>query len=138
MNKILFLIEKYKWILILAGVAGISIFYSIFNPYKDDFLPKCAFHTLTGYQCPGCGSQRAIHNLLHLKIYQAIKENMLLILSIPYLLIGAYFDIFKPKTQKSFKLQKILFGLPAIWIVFFIIIIYWIVRNLEFYKNIFK
>lgn len=138
MNKFLTFIEKYKWVLILIGVIGISIFYSIFDPYKDDFLPKCSFYTVTGYQCPGCGSQRAIHNLLQFKIYNAIKENLLFVIAIPYLILGAYFDIFNPKNIRALKIQKFFFGLPAIWTVFFLIIIYWIIRNFDFYKNLFS
>jgi hypothetical protein len=67
-------------------IAG-SVIYFNYNPVESFFFPKCPFLTLTGYKCPGCGSQRAIHALLHLDIRSAFQHNALLIISIPYILL---------------------------------------------------
>ena len=40
--------------------------YSVFDPLKSSFFPSCPFKSVTGLDCPGCGSQRAIYELLHL------------------------------------------------------------------------
>lgn len=34
-------------------------------------LPQCAFHTLTGLSCPGCGGTRAVRALLQGKLLQS-------------------------------------------------------------------
>ena len=48
---------------LLAVMAGVV--YFTFDPAQEAYFPRCTFLTLTGYQCPGCGSQRALHALLH-------------------------------------------------------------------------
>lgn len=63
------------------------LIYSYFDPESSILFPKCPWLSLTGTQCPGCGSQRAIHALLHGDIVSAWHYNALLILSIPYIII---------------------------------------------------
>jgi len=41
------------------------------------FLP-CLFQRATGWYCPGCGSQRAVHALLHGRVGEALSHNLLL------------------------------------------------------------
>ncbi|MFZ1686189.1 MAG: DUF2752 domain-containing protein [Flavobacteriales bacterium] len=55
------------------------------DPEKGGY-PGCLFRSLTGLLCPGCGSQRALHDLLHLNVSGAFGHNALLVLSIPLLL----------------------------------------------------
>lgn len=135
--KTLNFIVKFKWIFILIIIIFIGIFYKITNPYEVKFLPKCAFFTFTGYQCPGCGSQRALHDLLNFKILEALKENSLLVLSLPYIFFGAYLDLKKEKPQKLQKIQSKLYQDKALIVVFFIILFFWIFRNFNFYHQIF-
>ncbi len=85
---------------------------------------------LTGFQCPGCGSQRAIHSLLNLDFHTAFQHNALLLISIPYIILGSVFELIKAPTQRSLKIRKILFGQKAIWLIFTIIILFWILRNI--------
>ncbi len=119
-----------KWMLISISFVAFYFIYSYFNPYKVDFFPKCPFLYLTGYKCPGCGSQRAIHYLFNFDINHAFKENMLLVISIPYLILGAYFDSIKVKTEKQLRVRKFLFGQKAIMVILFIVISFWILRNI--------
>lgn len=37
----------------------------------------CPFHALTGLLCPGCGSLRAMHDLLNLRVADAFAHNAL-------------------------------------------------------------
>src|SRR5690606_2629375 len=48
----------------LAGVLAVVGFYGLVDP-ATGILPSCPFYTLTHWYCPGCGSQRALHALLH-------------------------------------------------------------------------
>ena len=50
------------------------------DPEYSAFIPKCPFRWFTGLDCPACGSQRAIHQLLHLNIKGAFGYNPFLIL----------------------------------------------------------
>jgi len=105
--------------------------YLFFDPASNVFFPKCPFYMATGYKCPGCGSQRAIHYLLNFNVKYAFYENALLVISIPYLLLGYLFSLLKNPNLKVLKWRKILYGKNAIIIVLFTIIIYWIFRNIN-------
>ncbi len=50
-------------------------------------LLRCPIHLLTGYSCPGCGSQRAMLCLLHLDIPGAIRSNYILLPALIYLVM---------------------------------------------------
>lgn len=67
---------------VLGVWAGLLFF---FDPeHNESFLP-CPFHWLTGLFCPGCGAQRAVHDLLHGSIAEAASHNAALVISIPLL-----------------------------------------------------
>ena len=66
----------------LATLAvGAVLFF--FNPATTWFLPSCTFHRLTGLYCPGCGSTRALHCLLHGEFREALRDNALVVLALP-------------------------------------------------------
>jgi len=121
-----------KWSIAFAVITGLAILFKLYNPLQSELFPKCPFRAITGYRCPGCGSQTAIHYLLNLDIKSAAHANFLLILSIPYLLAGFIFDLIKRPSQKILNWRKNLFGPKAIYVVLAIIISFWIVRNLGF------
>lgn len=56
-----------------------------FDPNQYHFYPTCIFHQATGLLCPGCGSLRAIHQLLHGHLVTAFRFNPLLVVSMPAL-----------------------------------------------------
>ena len=65
--------------------AGLGIFYFAADPSTFRWMPKCAVYHLTGYQCPGCGSQRALHALLHGQLTEAWDFNALFVAALPLL-----------------------------------------------------
>lgn len=119
-----------KLILLLVAVAGLIFVYKNFDPsINTNFFPKCPVKQLTGYECSGCGSQRAIHQMLNLNIRDAFFLNPLLIISIPYLLLGFVLENVS-LSEKLLRIRKALYGPIAIWIVLGIVILFWIGRNL--------
>ena len=76
--------------LLAAGVAlilGGTVLY-FFDPATAGFYPACLFRLVTGIPCPGCGSLRAMHQLLHGHFAAAFALNPLLVLG---LLVAAAF-----------------------------------------------
>lgn len=130
MKKIISLFNSYKWFFLLIVVLILLVVYKFFNPYDVNFYPKCLFYATTGYKCPGCGSQRAIHYLLNLDIKNALKENFLMVISIPYLIFGAITDFYRNKYNFFRTVNEKFYSNKAVWVVFLIIVIYWVVRNL--------
>ena len=117
--------------LLLISAAGLVlvaliVVYGVFDPTSVPF-PRCPFLLLTGLECPGCGSQRAIHSLLHLDIVSAWRYNALMVISIPIviLLLIAQFNRERyPKFYNRLNSKLMIRG------AFLIIIIWWIGRNL--------
>lgn len=115
-------------------IAGISIgllllLYAMVDPAKSHWFPKCPFLWLTGYQCPGCGSQRAIHQLLQGNLNTAFAYNPLMVIALPYLFLGVLFEIPTFKNQ-YLTVQRFLFGYKTIRLIFVLIISFWILRNI--------
>lgn len=67
----------------LAFVAAVSVLFE-FNPSTHAFYPRCLLYTSTGILCPGCGSLRAFHQLLHGHLLTALRCNALLVMSLPF------------------------------------------------------
>lgn len=103
------------------------IFY-VFDPEQTLFFPPCPFLVLTGYQCPGCGTQRAIHDLLHFNFLDAFRHNALILFLIPYIIMGFYLEILNGKKRLP-RLEQFFFGKWAARIVIGIILLYWLLRN---------
>jgi Protein of unknown function (DUF2752) len=115
--------------LALIGVAGLAIIYYRFNPAKYSFFPKCPFHSLTGLNCPGCGSQRAFYFLLHGNIAGALRENLLLVISIPFLAVHFFYKIKSLVLNKDYRWGVIYHPLTP-KVIFVIVMVFWIVRNI--------
>lgn len=120
----------FKWSIAIFLVTTLAILYRTYNPSGNVYFPKCPFRVLSGLKCPGCGSQRAVHYLLNFDVFNAIKENVILVLSIPYVLAGFVFDSLKEPNGNILKWRIILFGQKAIYVILTIVIAFWILRNI--------
>lgn len=117
--------------LLVILVLFLGFIYYRFNPLEYNFFPKCPFRQATGLECAGCGSQRAIHNLLHLNILGAFNENPLLVLSLPYIFVALILDLPKNKQNPTLlKWRNRLLGMKAIYFWLIIVIVFWIGRNI--------
>ena len=56
------------------GSLGVAMLYT-FDPRNPGTYPICPFLGLTGYHCPGCGTLRALHQLLHGNVIGAMGYN---------------------------------------------------------------
>ena len=81
---------RRRWLLLvaLAVTAGLFLLYRV-APTEGSFYPRCLFHTATGLHCPGCGTTRCLHALLHGQLRQAFAYNALVLLALPFLLFWA-------------------------------------------------
>lgn len=125
---------KLAGILKLSVIVLFSIAFALFlyfnKPGETIIFPHCPFHTLTGFFCPGCGSLRAIHELLHGRIVSALDLNPLMVISIPFL--GYAFLSYSLFLTRGKRLPQIIKRPVWIWLILSIIIIFWVLRNLPF------
>lgn len=116
-----------KWIFVVI-ILLITGYYFFLNPYEQEyFFISCPFYKITGYQCSGCGSQRAFHEILHLNFKEAFHQNALVLLGIPYFSLIFFTSFFQ---EKFAKLRQVLIGKKTILILFIIVILFGIFRNL--------
>ena len=116
--------KNWIFVVIILVVVG---YYFLLNPYEQEyFFISCPFYQISGYQCPGCGSQRAFHELLHLRIFEAIKQNVLFVLAIPYVLLIFYTSFHQEKYR---KLRQMLMGNKTLLILLVVAILFGIFRN---------
>ena len=66
-----------------AAVATAAVLLTFDPTAADSALPPCPFHWATGLFCPGCGSTRTLHALLHGDLATAMSMNPLMVLSLP-------------------------------------------------------
>jgi len=118
--------------LILLFLGGLFYLYSFYNPSEHSFFVPCPFKYATGYHCPGCGSQRAIHQLLHLNIGAAFRLNPLLILSLPLLFMGLGIKVWNYIFETKHRV-KLFYSNLFIYTFFIITILFWVLRNIPFY-----
>lgn len=83
--------RHYLWLGLAGGFAA-AVYFAL-DPAAHGWMPKCLFHTLTGYECPGCGSQRMLHALLHGDLAGAWRFNAFLLCSLPLLALYVYADL---------------------------------------------
>jgi len=114
--------------LLLIGLALVGvIIYGMFDPAQVTWFPRCPFLSLTGYRCPGCGSQRAIHALLHGDLATAWHYNAALVTSIPFIIALIVAEILRTRRPRLYALLN---SRPIIILVFTLLLAWWLLRNL--------
>ncbi|MDE7080990.1 MAG: DUF2752 domain-containing protein [Muribaculaceae bacterium] len=109
-------------------IAVIIVLWKV-NPVEAVWMPKCVVHSLTGWQCPGCGITRALHAALHGHFAEAIRYNYFLLLSLPYLLAVATVS-WIPALRRRRRLHRVVLG-PELAVSYVVLFAIWfVVRNL--------
>jgi Protein of unknown function (DUF2752). len=101
-----------------------------------EMVPRCAFKQFTGINCLTCGGTRSIQSLFRGDFIRAFKYNPLLIIFLILLIIG-YLYFLLNAIRKNFKPIKIDIGNKFIAIFITTIILFVVIRNFDFYKQIF-
>lgn len=122
------LVNYLLWLLIIATFL-LFLNYIVF----DSFYFKCIFRTLTGFDCPTCGMQRSIIALFSGEINKAFWHNPYLTLMLPYfatLILTSFlnWDIVQ-------NAKKILSHPITIATLVILMIAWWMIRNLSFWKE---
>jgi len=118
--------------LISIAVVVLSLLYFFYPASKNSFHPSCIFRTITGLNCPGCGSQRAISSILKGDIPQAAAYNILLLISLPFIIYSAVVAIINAFTAKQVQ-QTLFYKNWFIKTVFIVVVLFWILRNIPIY-----
>lgn len=112
---------------LVAGVVALLVFYATVDPSTSRYVPRCLFHALTGLECPGCGSQRALHALLMGDFRGAWHYNALVVAGIIPVALYLYAEFTRIRHPRLYALLN---SMPAIVIAGIVIVAWGIGRNL--------
>ena len=115
------------WLLLIAG----SIYLYVFEPGRSGFFPPCMFRALTGFTCPGCGTTRALHQIVHGHLFAAFMLNPLLLIALPFLVYA--FLRYSAIVMQGCVPAKNSLHPRYIYAIFFVVTSFWIFRNTPFY-----
>lgn len=110
--------DRLFYILLGIGAIAVLALLCFFDPSTSAIFPPCPTNALTSLYCPGCGTLRAMHALLHGDVKEALSQNILAVIFTPILPAIYFFP-------KYFKKPIV----PAAMLVIFIL--YAILRNTE-------
>ena len=109
----------------IAAAAGAVVYFTL-DPATCAVFPRCPFYVLTGLKCPGCGSQRALHCLLHMDVIGAMRHNFMLVASLPLLALLAIGELLRKRRPAFYAaLNNARLALTA----FVVVALWWIGRN---------
>lgn len=112
----------------IASAALAVVTLRVFDPATSGVFPPCPMRYLTGWYCPGCGSLRAIHQLLLGNLRAAWAMNPLTVVLIPFLTYGlashALFEI------RGRGLPRMFLPAVSIRVLCAVILLFGMARNL--------
>jgi hypothetical protein len=104
---------------LILGVALVTVYF--FPPSEYHFYPKCLLYQWTGLLCPGCGGTRAVHHLVHLRFFESLSMNALIVLFLPVLLTCLAIQKLKDREKPFLHLRassKVCWGMAVLVIGF--------------------
>jgi hypothetical protein len=118
-----------SWYLALVvALVGCGAALFAFNPADHSFYPRCVFHQVTGWNCPGCGGLRAMHQLLRGNLAAAWELNPLAVLLVPvfgWFLLDWWLAAFRGR-----GLPKPTLGTRTVWVLIGVLVTFGVLRNL--------
>jgi hypothetical protein len=111
---------------LLLGLIGMGVLYAL-PPDQYGFYPRCGLYTLTGLQCPACGSLRAVHHLAHARIGLAFHHNPVLVGLLP-LVFG--YAAWRWLQRRPFLPEQPGFRRIVFWVAMAGLALFTVVRNL--------
>ena len=119
--------EKTRKAVIALGALAAVVAYCTFCMATDS-MPRCPFKWITGFDCPGCGSQRAIRALIAGHPLEAWSYNLILPPMLAYLAAILVLPLIKGGIPR--KIYERLTSPGVISAIAAVVILWWIVRNL--------
>ena len=123
----------WRWRYLFLGLAALPCLALVYarNPEEQGFYPICVFYGLTGRHCPGCGTLRGLHQLLHGNLIAAFGYNPYSMLALP--IIGYAFLSALMLTAYGRRLPAPFIHPALIWVLLAAVLAFWVLRNVPVY-----
>lgn len=107
--------------------AVLALVYFFFDPVEAAWMPKCIWKVATGTECPGCGSQRMAHALMHGDFNAAWQANAFGLCMLPVIVFLIWLECFRERHPSLYRRvhSPLVIGIIAVAVVG-----WWIIRNL--------
>ena len=125
-------LTKRNLLVAAAAVAALAV-YILFCEYSGA-MPRCPFKWVTELDCPGCGSQRALHSLLHGHPMDAWGYNLILPPVVIYLMALVLLPLWGDRRAE--RIHAALTSPAAIWSLLGVVMAWWVLRNLPLMAGI--
>ena len=73
-------------LLTVSGLAVATTAVALRDPHVQGSWGLCPSAAL-GFSCPGCGGMRAVHDLTHLQLADAVSSNLALVAALPVVVV---------------------------------------------------
>ena len=121
--------EGWSLALLTGILLAVLLLFYCFNPTTTRGFWTCPFHRLTGWYCPGCGGQRALHELLRGHVLAALRFNPLAVLV--FLPLAAYaYTAYALRVLKITRLPNATLRDRHVVILLVAMILFGIIRNI--------
>lgn len=115
------------WAVAVTSVMVIlAVVYFFIDPMEVRWMPKCIWKVATGTDCPGCGSQRMAHAIMHGDLRGAWRANAYALCMLPLMAMLLWLEIFRARHSRLYRMvhsPAVVGGLAAS------VLVWWIVRN---------
>ena len=112
---------------VIFVAVALAVVYYFVDPVEVTWMPRCLWKVATGTDCPGCGSQRMAHALMHGDFRAAWHANAYALCIIP--VVGAMLCLELNRERYPSLYRKV----HAPWLIGTLvgsIFLWWLIRNL--------
>lgn len=106
-----------------AGALAVCVAVNVRDPNQAGSFAVCPFLAVTGWQCPGCGTLRAVRALTRGDVVLALDLNALTTLLLPLLLVAwaSWFGVALGRRRSTVRLPAwagtaVAVAVPSFWV----------------------
>lgn len=124
------MLNKRKYTIISVTVVLLLAFaaiYWFFDPAEAGWMPRCLWKMTTGTDCPGCGTQRMAHALMHGDLRAAWHANAYALCALPIIAFLLWLEFARNRHPRLYAKAHH----PIIITILLVsILAWWLLRNL--------
>lgn len=120
--------RRIVWVVSLfVLLAVLAVVYFFIDPMEVRWMPRCVWKVATGTDCPGCGSQRMAHALMHGDLRAAWHANAFALCMLPVVAGLLWLEFYRERYP---RLYRSVHSPVVIWSLAASVFVWWVFRNL--------
>ena len=119
---------RLQALLVALSVPAVATVLYFCDPAGAPVWAQCPFHLISGLHCPGCGSIRALHALVHGEVAAALGFNALAMTALPFLAWPWLSNV--SLALRGRRLPEPVLPRWVGWGVLAVVLAFWVLRNI--------